>query len=462
VRRTERKRIAAGTGLSLGAALGMGATAEAANFTVSNLSDAGAGSLRQAILDANATPAADTIAFQSGLTGQLTLTGIELYINNPVEILGPGPDQVTIARSGAGRIFNMDTAANTDKVTIAGLKLTGGNVVGDGGAINNDAATLTVRDTIITGNQATDDGGAIQGKYSTTVVDSTISGNQATDFGGGMFVVLPTNSLASAIENSTISGNTARAAGGVYTGAGTPFNIRSTTVSGNQATNGQAGGVYAAGTSSTLVNSIVANNISSMTSPDLFNPGGAPTSTTNTSFSLIENTSGAAIVTTGPNVTGVDPVLGPLGDNGGPAPTHALLPGSPALDKGSATGFDQRGVARPFDLKGIASAAGGNAADIGAYERVLCGKAVVNEIGTGGRDTLRGTKGADGILGLGGKDTLIGLAGKDGLCGGPGKDKLKGGGGNDTLLGQGGADTLLGGKGKDKLKGGAGKDKQRP
>jgi Ca2+-binding RTX toxin-like protein len=356
----------------------------------------------------------------------------------------------------------MDTPASSDKVTIAGLKLTGGNVVGDGGAINNNAATLTVRDTIITGNQATDDGGAVFGKYSTTIVDSTVSGNQATDFGGAVMVTLPTDSLASAVENSTISGNAARAAGGVYTGAGTPFNIRSTTVSGNRATDGEAGGVYAAGTLSTLVNSIVANNTSSMTSPDLFNPGGAPTSTTNASFSLIENPTGAAIVTTGPNVTGVDPALGPLADNGGPAPTHALLPGSPALDAGSATGFDQRGLARPFDLKGIASAAGGNAADIGAYERVLCGKAAVNQIGTEGRDKMRGTSGPDGILGLGGKDTINGLAGKDGLCGGTGKDTLKGGGGNDTLLGQGGKDTLIGGKGKDKLKGGAGKDNQRP
>ncbi len=177
------------------------------------------------------------------------------------------------------------------------------------------------------------------------------------------------------------------------------------------------------------------------------------------SFSLIENLGGETLAG-GPNITGQDPKLGPLAANGGPTPTHALLAGSPALDKGSATGADQRGLARPFDLQGIGPAAGGNGADIGAYERVLCGKVAVNRIGTAGKDKLKGTNGADGILGLGGKDTLKGLAGKDGLCGGKGKDKLRGGGGNDTLLGQGGADDLAGGKGKDKLKGGAGKDKQ--
>jgi len=139
-----------------------------------------------------------------------------------------------------------------------------------------------------------------------------------------------------------------------------------------------------------------------------------------------------------------------------------LLDGSPALDAGVSAGLgtDQRGAARPFDLAGLGPAAGGDNADIGASERNLCGKVVVNMIGTPGKDILAGTTGPDGILGLGGKDTLKGLAGNDGLCGGPGKDKLKGGKGNDRLLGQGGKDTLIGGKGKDKLKGGAGKDKQ--
>jgi hypothetical protein len=206
-----------------------------------------------------------------------------------------------------------------------------------------------------------------------------------------------------------------------------------------------------------MVNTIVANNAAGA-GPDIRTFG--PPSALDTSFSLIENTADATL-TGAPSITGVDPKLGPLADNGGPTPTMALLAGSPALDMGSATGPDQRGAPRPFDLKGIPLAAGGNAADIGAYERVLCGKVAVNELGTAGKDKLTGTKGADGILGLGGKDTLKGLAGKDGLCGGSGKDKLKGGGGNDTLLGQGGNDTLLGGKGKDVLKGGKGKDKQR-
>jgi Ca2+-binding RTX toxin-like protein len=266
------------------------------------------------------------------------------------------------------------------------------------------------------------------------------------------------------IDRSTITGNTATKdfGGGVeFFGSSTaPLTIRDSTISGNSVTTGLYGGgglSFYSGSSRTVVNSIIADNAAPK-GPDVYNfPPGA--STLNASFSLIENPSGVTL-TGGPNITGQDPKLGPLADNGGPTPTEALLVGSPAIDQGQASGVDQRGAPRPFDLAGVALA-GDNDADIGAYERVLCGKVLVNKVGTSGKDTIKGTKGADGILGLGGKDTLKGLAGKDGLCGGPGKDKLKGGGGNDTLLGQAGNDTLIGGKGNDKLKGGKGKDKQK-
>jgi hypothetical protein len=61
-------------------------------------------------------------------------------------------------------------------------------------------------------------------------------------------------------------------------------------------------------------------------------------------------------------ITRAAPGLGPLQDNGGPTPTHALLPGSPAIDAGSTAGCpptDQRGVTRPKNL----------VCDIGAFER---------------------------------------------------------------------------------------------
>jgi hypothetical protein len=67
------------------------------------------------------------------------------------------------------------------------------------------------------------------------------------------------------------------------------------------------------------------------------------------------------------NATAVGAVIAPLVDNGGPTRTHALLPGSPAIDSSRATcpATDQRGVARPQDGNGDGAAV----CDIGAYER---------------------------------------------------------------------------------------------
>lgn len=65
--------------------------AQAATFTVTSLNDSGAGSLRKAVLDANAAPGNDTIAFQSGLTGTIVLTSGEIAITDRVAINGPGP-----------------------------------------------------------------------------------------------------------------------------------------------------------------------------------------------------------------------------------------------------------------------------------------------------------------------------------------------------------------------------------
>ena len=95
---------------------------------------------------------------------------------------------------------------------------------------------------------------------------------------------------------------------------------------------------------------------SSIIGDPLANLGGTVTS----NFSLFANPDPG--VTGSNNLFSTDPMLGPLADNGGPTMTHALLPGSPAIDAGSSTELtDQRGA--PF----LRNSGGG--VDIGAYER---------------------------------------------------------------------------------------------
>ena len=85
------------------------------------------------------------------------------------------------------------------------------------------------------------------------------------------------------------------------------------------------------------------------------------------SSSLIEQPEGlqsyAAII-------GVDPQLGPLADNGGPTQTMRPASTSPAIDRGVGAGAstDQRGQPRVFDVPSLSNAAGGDGADIGAFE----------------------------------------------------------------------------------------------
>ncbi len=88
--------------------------AGAATFTVTSLNDSGPGSLRQAVLDANATFGPDTIEFQAGLTGTITLTTGEIQITDALTLNGPGAGVLAISGNNKSRIFNA-TAAMSGK-----------------------------------------------------------------------------------------------------------------------------------------------------------------------------------------------------------------------------------------------------------------------------------------------------------------------------------------------------------
>src|SRR5436190_5877887 len=82
-------------------------------FTVANLADGGPGSLRQAVLDANAHPGADTVRFAGGLRGTIAL-GSQVPITDDLTVRGPGADKVTVSGGGTTRVFAVLPAALAD------------------------------------------------------------------------------------------------------------------------------------------------------------------------------------------------------------------------------------------------------------------------------------------------------------------------------------------------------------
>jgi RTX calcium-binding nonapeptide repeat (4 copies) len=366
-------------------------------------------------------------------------------------VLGPGANRITVSGRDQYRVLLVGAGASGTEVSR--LTLADGNSPDSGGAIRT-AADLTVSESVITGSAAVNDGGGIYAyPNDVRVENSTISGNTATDDGGGLYAY----NGEIEIVNSTVSGNSAsgvsvNTGGGLWMGSGDnggTLNVRNSTVSDNRAENG--GGVYGSGTHTSLVlaGSLIAGSTATGDGDDLFGNGFGDSGVDSAAFNLIGDPGNSGVTTAGGNLIGVDPLLSPLADNGGPTPTRALKPGSPAKDAGPTSGApatDQRGSPR----KGRA--------DIGAYELVKCGGTVVDVVGTSGKDRLRGDGGKNGILGLGGNDRLAGLRGRDALCGKGGKDKLSGGNSKDKLLGGGGTDKLKGGKAADKLNGGPGND----
>jgi hypothetical protein len=273
---------------------------------------------------------------------------------------------------------------DTDVVTISGSTIL--NNVGDGierGNVTIDHSTIagngnfgvavnraTVDHSTISGNRYTgiDTGlylmltdstvadnteGGVRGGGFASVNGSTISGNSSTSNGGG-FANGGTGSFAE-IMNSTISGNTAEEGGGVEVGSrDSTIELVSCTVVGNSATGttlfsegGGGIGSYAGGGGQgtlLLLNTIVAGNSSATTGPDV------DATATSLGYNFIgeaDDSSGwGNHDLTGTSDNPLDPMLGPLQDNGGPTFTHAPLAGSPIIfvgDPGFYRSPDQRG-----------------------------------------------------------------------------------------------------------------------
>jgi hypothetical protein len=198
-------------------------------------------------------------------------------------------------------------------------------------------------------------------------------GNTAGSDGGGIANLGPSQL---AISNTTIAGNSALNGGGIENEA--TLQAVNVTIADNEAGAGGAGvpgyggGLYNDGGTATLDNTIVALNLNVSNSPATADD--IPLAVSSASAFNLVGTGGAGGLTNGTNGNQVGvatPGLGALGDNGGPTETIALLPGSPAIDKGSnALAVDPAtGQALTTDQRGDGFGRIHNGTvDIGAYE----------------------------------------------------------------------------------------------
>jgi hypothetical protein len=341
----------------------------------------------------------DTIAVGATFPGaSMTMTGTVVSDNQATNtgvtasgggISNAGDGTMTIANStvagnfsgGSGGGFSDEN--NVGTLVVSNSRFLDNAAVVGGGGIQEGGPATTITNTVIQGNTSSATGGGMfLNGTAVSIQDSTIVDNTAVVGGGGIEVqTTGTGASGTTITNSTITANSATgnaagpttANGGGIEAPATTFTgsltLADDTINGNFATNG--GGVFWGGTTGSfaLQNTIVAGNFAG-TGPDADNNGGpnftdsggnligiAGAGSGNTGFT-------AATTQTGTTATPLDPLLGPLQNNGGPTPTELPLPGSPVINKGVNANIplgittDQRGFLRIV----------GNTVDVGAVE----------------------------------------------------------------------------------------------
>jgi len=302
--------------------------------------------------------------------GGLTLTDSSIINNNAGGVPPFGSDGGGINSNGGGTltVTNSVISGNGSGVRNGGgINSSGGGALmvtnsviinnsnGSGGGIYADGAIVTVSNSTINGNLGVCNAGGGIGTNNAqlTVMNSTISGNVANNGGpfcqagahGGGIACFGSGTLT--VTNSTISGNSVEAVpggsndgGGVYNAA--TLTVTNSTFSDNSAFQSQGGAILNMGEATigdTVLNAVVNGGT-------ITNAG----TVASLGYNLASDDGGGVLTGPGDQIN-TDPTLGPLQDNGGPTFTHALLPGSPAIDAGDPSftpppSRDQRGC--PF------------------------------------------------------------------------------------------------------------------
>ncbi|MGB5266611.1 MAG: choice-of-anchor Q domain-containing protein [Polyangiales bacterium] len=289
------------------------------------------------------------------------MTAAEILIDKDVTLDGEG--NLTVDGKDDHLVFAVNEGVIAE---LTGFTVTRGRTEFRGGCISNDG-TLTLTNSTVTRCTAAENpdpersnsGGGIANAGSLMLMNSTVSENSAVFWGGGI-----ANSGTLTLTNSTVSNNTvpehvgfgSHVGGGISNNGGT-LTLTNSTISGNTAQEYTAVQNINEGTL-TVAGSVIDGTCGSETvvmsiGYNIESPG---------------DTCGFDQTGDQPGVTAEQLNLGPLAENGGPTETHALLPGSVAIDQipvvdcvdadGEPLTTDQRGLPRPQ----------GGACDVGAFE----------------------------------------------------------------------------------------------
>lgn len=353
-----------------------------ANFTVNSLADTpdllpGDGlcldannqcTLRAAIMEANNVTACAPLAINFSVTGTIDLASALEGFNHPNLIInGPGANLLTVRRLNDAPNFAIFGISSNKTVTISGLTLTGGAPNGDGGAIFN-SGILTLRDCVLANNSG-GHGGALVSFATTTIIGCTFHNNHAFQTGGAL-----DGGGTYTVTNSTFSANSANFGGGAIDLATGTAVLTNCTFVGNTA-GFEGSQVRKESNVTVLVRNSLVDHVSNA-GPILF---GAFTSLGNNLIGSSDGSNGFVNGANGDQIgtlaAPLNALLAPLANYGGATPTHALLPGSPAINAAQSCvltntcptnnlGFnlatDQRGAG--FNRQS------GNFVDIGAFE----------------------------------------------------------------------------------------------
>lgn len=328
--------------------------------------DAGRCTLRAAIMEANAAPGLDQVTVPSGVyklgiegTGEDAGATGDLDITDDLRLLGAGTGETYVQGAGIDRVLDIHVDA---RVTVRDLRIRRGSVWNEDGAGIRNAGTLTLLDANVSSNKVFDGrgGGLFTTPGSATVlVKTSVWHNKATDQdgghvgdGGGIY-----NQGSLWMLNATLANNQADggAGGGLLNRA--VAIVSSSTVTTNGAAVG--GGIESSLGVTRLKNSIIAGSLQG---------GDCAGEIVTRGHNLIQHTGGCGLVgdTTG-NITGRDPRMGELIEDGPRAGSQDLLPESPVIDAGTNDGcpsVDLRNTPRPRDGRGVGRAT----CDIGAIE----------------------------------------------------------------------------------------------